>query len=433
MNPINENGVLEIGGLPVTQITQEFKTPIYVYDQSKIEEKLGLFKKYFKSDKFKTECIYASKAFNCIAMIQLCKKFGFGLDVVSYGELYTAIKAGFNMNKVYFHGNNKSKEEMELALESGVGCIILDNEKEASDFVALASQFPQQKINAMLRVNPGVEAHTHKYIQTAYVDSKFGISILKMDEIKNIVKTVEESENVNFIGFHSHIGSQIFEKKAFVAEIETLCKFISEFEKETGYPIQSLDLGGGFAAVYTSADAPIPVDEVCRTIVDTCTSEFEKYHLNIEEVMIEPGRSIAAEAGYQLYTIGNGKKTQNKEYIFIDGGMADNIRPALYQADYAMDVATKMNLDKTEVVTVAGKCCESGDILAEDIKLQPSEKGDILAVYTTGAYGYSMSSNYNKLLTPGVVFVKDKKAFWAIKPMTYDELIARECEMPYED
>lgn len=366
-------------------------------------------------------------------MIQLCKKFGFGLDVVSYGELYTAIKAGFNMNKVYFHGNNKSKEEMELALESGVGCIILDNEKEASDFVALASQFPQQKINAMLRVNPGVEAHTHKYIQTAYVDSKFGISILKMDEIKNIVKTVEESENVNFIGFHSHIGSQIFEKKAFVAEIETLCKFISEFEKETGYPIQSLDLGGGFAAVYTSADAPIPVDEVCRTIVDTCTSEFEKYHLNIEEVMIEPGRSIAAEAGYQLYTIGNGKKTQNKEYIFIDGGMADNIRPALYQADYAMDVATKMNLDKTEVVTVAGKCCESGDILAEDIKLQPSEKGDILAVYTTGAYGYSMSSNYNKLLTPGVVFVKDKKAFWAIKPMTYDELIARECEMPYED
>jgi diaminopimelate decarboxylase len=399
-----------------------------VYDQAAMESKMEDYMRYFASDKIKTHVLYASKAFSCKAMIELVKEKGLCLDVVSGGELYTAMQAGFDMNKIYFHGNNKSPMELRMALEAGVKTIVLDNEQEANLLCDLASSFPNQKVHTLLRVNPGVEAHTHKYIQTAYVDSKFGISILKMDDIKGIYKTVSESDNVVFDGFHAHIGSQIFDKNAFVAEIETMAKFIHDFQNQTGAKIKTLDVGGGFAAFYTHEDAPIPLKEVCSTIIETTLAEKEKYGLSLEELLIEPGRSIVAEAGCQLYTIGFSKKTQNKEYVFVDGGMTDNIRPALYEAKYSADVATNMDAPKDHVVTIAGKCCESGDILATDLPLQDYKQNDLLVVYTTGAYGYAMSSNYNKLTTPGVVFVKDGKIRQVVRAQSYADLHALECD-----
>ncbi len=417
--------MLKIGGMPVDQIAKEFGTPLYVYDENAIRNKMASFVENMKSDEFETGVLYASKAFSCRAVVKLAKEHGMNLDVVSGGELYTAKQAGFDMSKVYFHGNNKSISEMKQAIEYGVGTIILDNLMEAEVLVELMKGSTHQ-MKTMLRVNPGIDAHTHKYIVTAHVDSKFGVSMLQKDEIAQLVNTINASENIRFSGFHAHIGSQIFDKNAFVAEIEKMFEFAKEMQDEYGIETDTINLGGGFAAYYTQEDHPIPLNEVCSTILSTCKAQKEKTGLNIKKILIEPGRSIVAEAGSSLYTAGFTKSTPNKNYVFVDGGMADNIRPALYQAKYNADVANKMDQPKDTTYTIAGKCCESGDILIEDIDLPKCEPGDLIVMYTTGAYGHAMASHYNKLTTPAVVFVRDGKARYVIEPESYEHMNALE-------
>lgn len=422
-----KNKVLEISGVSVEQLANTCKTPLYVYDENKITQKLRQFHNLFKSTDFKTEVLYASKAFSCKAMCELVAANECSLDVVSGGELFTAKQAHFPMNRIYFHGNNKSYDELLMALELGVGTIVVDNIMEC-EMLALAVRHTGKSIHTLIRVNPGVEAHTHKYIVTAHLDSKFGISITRKQEIADMIHILTAQQQILFDGFHSHIGSQIFDQQAFVAEIETLMAFVDEFQKEFQITIHALNLGGGFAAYYTDEDHPIPVEDVCKTILNTCTREKEKYQLNIEKILIEPGRSIVAEAGSTIYRVGYQKQTENKKYIFVDGGMSDNIRPALYQAAYACDIANRMDEAKVENVTVAGKCCESGDILIENVMLPYVKQNDLLILYTTGAYGYSMASNYNKLNRPAVVFVKDGNVRCVIKRETYEDMIHLECD-----
>lgn len=418
--------MLKIGGMNVDQLAKQYKTPLYVYDEGKLRERLNEYATYFQSDDFETGVLYASKAFSCKAMVKLVQEYGLCLDVVSGGEIYTAKQAGFDMSKAFFHGNNKSIDEINMALEYGVGTIIVDNLMEAQVLNEMVKD--GQKVHALLRVNPGIDAHTHKYIVTAHVDSKFGVSMTQEKEIVDVIQTFKDNPNISFDGLHAHIGSQIFDKNAFLAEIEKMFAFMKKLEEEYGIVLNTIDLGGGFAAYYTSEDHPIPLDEVCSAILSKCKEEKEKLNLSIEKVYIEPGRSIVAEAGSTIYTVGFTKQTPNKNYVFVDGGMADNIRPALYQAKYNADIANKMDEEKTVVYTIAGKACESGDILVEDIALPKCESGDYLVTYTTGAYGYSMSSHYNKLTTPGIVFVKDGQAREVIKRETYEHLVSLESD-----
>lgn len=418
--------MLKIGGMPVDQLAKQYKTPLYVYDEGKLRERLNEYASYFKSDDFNTGVLYASKAFSCKAMVKLVQEYGLCLDVVSGGEIYTAKQAGFDMSKAFFHGNNKSIDEIKMALDYGVGTIIVDNLMEAEALSQLVQE--GRTVHVLLRVNPGIDAHTHKYIVTAHIDSKFGVSMTQEKEIVEIIQRINENPSLSFDGLHAHIGSQIFDKNAFLAEIEKMFAFIKKLEDDYDIHLNTVDLGGGFAAYYTSEDHPIPLDEVCEAILTKCKEENTKLNLAIQNIYIEPGRSIVAEAGSTIYTVGFTKKTPNKNYVFVDGGMADNIRPALYQAKYNADIANKMDEEKSVVYTVAGKACESGDVLIEGIALPKCEAGDYLVTYTTGAYGYSMSSHYNKLTTPGVVFVKDGKAREVIKRETYEHLVSLESD-----
>ncbi|MCF0246124.1 MAG: diaminopimelate decarboxylase [Ileibacterium sp.] len=422
---VHENE-LWIEDLPVSAIAKAAGTPVYIYSESKLEEMMKTFEKNFQSSAFATRTVFASKAFNVIEMLKLAAKCGLGLDVVSAGELYTAKAADFPMEKVVFHGNNKSEEELRMAFEYGVGTIVLDNLMEAQKLASLAPEYPKASISALLRVNPGVEAHTHEFIVTAHPDSKFGVLAKQMDQILEIASVFDGVDQVHFDGFHAHIGSQIFEKEAFVSEIDIMSKAMADFEKQSGKTLKTLDLGGGFAVWYTLEDKPVDIAEMCRTIVEACQNSFRENGLHIENVWIEPGRSIVGNAGCTVYEIGMLKKTPHKTYAFVDGGMHDNIRPALYQAEYSSDLALKMDQEKTEVYAIAGKCCESGDILIQQAQLPKAEPGDLLVTYSTGAYGYCMASHYNKNKIPPVVFVKGDQARFVVKPESWQDLIARE-------
>ena len=415
----------EIGGMTIQKLIENHGTPLVVYDERALRDKLELFTNHFKSDSIETDVIYASKAFNCKAMISLASEYGCCLDVVSGGELYTAYKAGYDCSKIFFHGNNKTPDEIKMALDFGVGTIIIDNEMEAAELVKQI-QGTDKTVNVLLRVNPGIEAHTHEYIVTAHVDSKFGISMIDEDEIVNVIRMLESCDNITYEGLHAHIGSQIFDKKAFVELVRKMFAFAAKLKNEYGIDSRSFDFGGGFAALYTDEDHPIPIDEVCAEILNTCEEENQKINNQIRRVCIEPGRSIVAEAGYNLYTVGYIKKTPNKLYAFVNGGMSDNIRPALYQAKYDAFIDGKESEESCADYTIAGKCCESGDILIQSISLPEVKTGDILVMKTTGAYGYSMASHYNKLALPAVVFVKDGQAREVIERETYDHLISLE-------
>ena len=415
----------EIGGMNINELAAAYGTPLVAYDENMLRDKLESFTKHFRSDTIRTDVVYASKAFNCKAMISLVSEYGCCLDVVSGGELYTAWKAGFDCSKIFFHGNNKTPDEIRMALDCGVGTIVIDNVMEAQELIRQIEGTDRQ-IRVFLRVNPGIEAHTHQYIVTAHVDSKFGISMLDWDEIAYVTDLFEGCDNTAFEGIHAHIGSQIFDKQAYSELVKKMFAFAAKMKDELGADITSVNLGGGFAALYTSKDHPIPVDEVCDEIISACEEANRSIHTQIRRVLIEPGRSIVAEAGYNLYKVGYIKKTPNKLYAFVDGGMSDNIRPALYQAEYDAFIAGKEDEEKTAAYTIAGKCCESGDILIQSIALPQVNTGDILVMKTTGAYGYSMASHYNKLALPAVVFVKDGQAREVIERESYEHLISLE-------
>ena len=415
-------GNLTIGGVDTVTLAQSVGTPLIVYDEGALEARLKLFKDSFVHPDFETQIIYASKAFSCSAMLELVKNAGCGLDSVSGGELALAQHIGFDMGEVVFHGNNKTPAEIRQAIKAGVGYIIIDGVMEADEIIKASDELGLD-IKVLIRINPGISADTHKYIITADIDSKFGISIYETETVLELIEKIKASKHVKFDGLHIHIGSQIFGTNPFIAGVETIAKYIAKVEA-AGHPVRVLDLGGGFAAAYVETDKPEPLDGVCKAILDSCAVCKRLLELSYEKIMIEPGRSMVAEAGTSLYTVGYNKKTANKKYIFVDGGMSDNIRPALYGAKYRALLANKPDAEGKEVVTVAGKCCESGDILIEDILLPEAVPGDILAMFTTGAYGYSMASNYNKLGLPAVVFAKNGKARCVIRRQTHEDMWA---------
>lgn len=414
-----------IGGVPISQLAQQYGTPLYVYDEQYLRDMLGTYQREFRSAEFETGVLYASKAFSCKAIIRLIEEYGFCLDVVSDGELVTAMQAGYDCKNIFFHGNNKTMNELNLAKQAGVGTIVVDNRMEAELIRKVYADAPEP-VHTLLRVNPGIEAHTHQYIVTAHVDSKFGISFLNEEELIETIRILQSGNNVIFDGIHAHIGSQIFDGQAFAEEIRKLFAFAAHLKEDYDITIHTIDIGGGFAVRYTDADSPIPIGEVCRMILNTASEENRKLNGQIKRLLIEPGRSIVAEAGYTIYTVGGIKKTPNKTYLFVDGGMSDNIRPALYQAEYDAFLAGKENEPEETEYTVAGKCCESGDILIQKIRLPKAEPGDLLVMKTTGAYGYSMASHYNKLLLPAVVFAKDGTSRTVIRRETYEHMLSLE-------
>ena len=420
---VNENGNLSIGGVDTVELVKEFKTPLYVMDQELIETTIDKMKAAFKSTRFNTRIAYAGKAFLSTGMIKLVESKGLDLDVVSGGELYTAHKAGFPMNKVHLHGNNKLVSEIEMAVEFGIDTIVVDNEDEIDKIERICRE-KGKKQAVLVRIDPGIEAHTHHYIKTSGLTSKFGISLFQ-DNLFDIIKRLNDSEWIEFKGFHTHIGSQIFQSAFFIFALDEIFKYLDKLKKELGIVVHTVNMGGGFGVYYKEGDDPKPIEEVLSEII-TYTEAMEiKYQIGFKELCIEPGRSIVGNAGTTLYEVGGIKETVGgKTYVFIDGGMSDNIRTALYQAEYEAGVVNKINDTDVREITLAGKLCESGDIIIEKGKLpKATEIGDIVAVTTTGAYCYTMSSNYNRMMRPAVVFVKGGKAKVAVKRETLDDLI----------
>lgn len=418
----NNNGILEIGGIEVTELAKKYGTPLYIMDQELIEENMRKYKENFKSKKFETQVVYASKAFLAKAMCQLVEKYDMDIDAVSGGELYTIKASGLSMERVHMHGNNKSIEELEMCLDYGVGSIIIDNEEEIAK-VSTICKNKNKKIKAMLRINIGIDAHTHEYIKTSKHSSKFGESIFD-ERIIEIVEKIVKDENIEFLGFHCHIGSQIFDTKAFHEGIEMMVLETKKISEALNIEIPEINLGGGFGVYYTENDVEVDIESFMKSMILHLEKSLDEQELKVKKVSIEPGRSIVGNAGSTLYTVGGVKKTYGGvKYIFIDGGMTDNIRPALYQAEYEAVVANNLNNTEKEIVTVAGKCCESGDLIIKNKELPRAKEGDLLLVSTTGAYGYSMASNYNKAQKAAVVFVKNGKSSLAIRRESYEDLV----------
>lgn len=418
----NMNKVLEISGVKVSDIIKKTGTPTIIYDENAIEKQIKEYKKYFRSDKFKTQIVYASKAFTCEALLKMIDGTGLSLDVVSGGELAVAKKVNFPMERVYFHGNNKSFSELESIFDSGVGHIVIDNLMEMEDVISLSEE-KRKPVKLLLRINPGIEAHTHEYIMTASPDSKFGINMEREQEIAELISKTYDSDTVRFTGFHSHIGSQIFEPLAFTKAAEALFGFMRRMKDNYGIIASELSLGGGFGIRYTERDKPVSVGEMMKSLVGSCERFAEENGIVPDKIIIEPGRSIVGEAGTCIYSVGYMKKTPHKEYLFVDGGMSDNIRPALYGAEYDCDLANRLGEEKIAEYQIAGKCCESGDILIKKALLPAAREGDLLAVYSCGAYGYSMAGNYNKLAKPAVVFARDGKATLVLRRETEEDML----------
>ena len=419
---VDGNGHLTIGGTSAVELAKIYGTPLYVYDTALIKERARSFVQTFKKAGVKAQVAYASKAFSSIAMYQLAAEEGLSLDVVSGGELYTAIRAGFPVERIHFHGNNKSYDELNFALDSMIGCIVVDNFYEIEQLKRLTAE-KKQNVNILLRVTPGIEAHTHDYITTGQSDSKFGFD-LNNGQADKAFQAVKEDQYINLLGMHCHIGSQIFDTVAFSLAAKKLIGKMLEWQKHFDFVCPVLNLGGGFGIRYTEDDKPLQPATYVADMIRSIQTDIGKERYPMPEIWIEPGRSLVGDAGTTLYSIGSQKEVPGvRNYLAVDGGMSDNIRPALYQAKYDAAVANKMNVNSSTVYTVAGKCCESGDKLIEEISLPNVEAGDTLAVFCTGAYGYSMASNYNRLPRPAVVFVEQGRHRLVIKRETYEDLV----------
>ncbi|MFB3192273.1 diaminopimelate decarboxylase [Staphylococcus pseudintermedius] len=411
----NQNGELTLGGTSLKTLAQSFGTPTIVYDEAQIRKQMRRYHSAFQQNDIGYVLSYASKAFTCLQMVKLAAEEDFELDVVSGGELYTALEAGFDPQRIHFHGNNKTKHEIRYALESGIGYFVVD----ALDEIDLIEQYATKPVDVLLRVNPGVEAHTHEFIQTGQEKSKFGLS-LKHGLALEAVEKIRNTNNIVLKGIHFHIGSQIEETTGM---IET-AKMVLNWLDEHAITIDLLNLGGGFSAQYVEGDQSFDIEAGITEIVQAIKAECQQLKYPIPTLSIEPGRSIVAEAGVTLYEVGTIKDIPGvNKYVSIDGGMSDHIRTALYDAKYQ---ALLINRNETpdETVTIAGKLCESGDIIIHEAKLPSSVKrGDYLAILTTGAYHYSMASNYNQMQKPSVFFVKDGKAREVVKRQSLRQLI----------
>lgn len=419
---VNGKGNLEIGGVDAVELAGQFGTPLYVYDVSLMRERARGFKKTFEEQNVKAQVAYASKAFSTIAMLQLAEEEGLSLDVVSGGELYTAIAAGFPAERIHFHGNNKSREELEMALDHKIGCIVVDNFYELELLKTICLE-KNQKISILLRVTPGIEAHTHDYILTGQEDSKFGFD-LQNGQAEEALITALRFNHFDVLGLHCHIGSQIFETTGFLLAAEKIVGKMNQWKDTYNFEAKVLNLGGGFGIRYTSEDEPLLPSQYVSEIIKEVKRLIHQYSMEMPEIWIEPGRSLVGDAGTTLYQIGSSKDVPGvRKYLAVDGGMSDNIRPALYQAKYEAVLANKPLAEAAEKVSIAGKCCESGDMLIWDLPLPETKDNDLLAVFCTGAYGYSMANNYNRIPRPAVVFVENGKAALVVKRETYEDLL----------
>lgn len=422
----NAAGHLEIGGCDTLDLAKVFGTPLYVYDEAYIRNMMRIFKDTINKDYAgHGNVLYASKAFSCLAMYRIAKQEGIGCDAVSGGELYTALKAGFDARDIYVHGNNKTYDELVQAVEAGVGGVVIDSYREADilDKIAADRNIRQR---VLIRVNPGIEAHTHAFVQTARTDSKFGFSIRDNTALE-YTKHVLSLNNLDLKGYHCHIGSQIFEKQSFSLAAQNMLEFMSAVKKEAGYEAEILNMGGGFGIYYTDEDPKFTEKDYAEyllTLINTVKDKSKELNFRLPYLLIEPGRSIVGEAGITLYTVGSIKDIPGiRKYVAIDGGMFENPRYSLYQSKYTVLKAAEVNAANVQKVSIAGKCCESGDLIGVDLPLPEVKSGDILAVLSTGAYHYSMASNYNRNFIPQAVLVKDGKAETIIKKQTFEDLV----------
>lgn len=420
---INEAGHLTIGGADSVELAKQFGTPAYIIDENVVRarcrEYLGAAKKCFGEDALP---LYASKALCFCEMYRIAKEEGMGIDCVSSGELYTAKKAGFPAEKIYFHGNNKTDADIAFAMDMGVGRIVVDNTDE---LLAISEEAVRRNITQgiLLRITPGIDPHTHRAVVTGNVDSKFGSAIVTGQALA-IVKAAIEAKNIDLIGLHCHIGSQIFDIEPFSDAADIMVRFIKEIKETLGFEIRELNLGGGLGVAYTEDDPCISYADSIEKIGNIVRSFCATHSINTPRVILEPGRSLVAAAGATLYTVGSVKEIPNfRNYISVDGGMPDNPRYALYQSQYTALIANRANEDKSYIATLAGRCCESGDLLGENMKIQKPVRGDILAVLVTGAYNYSMASNYNRIPRPPVILVRDGEARVAVKRESFEDIV----------
>lgn len=419
-----KNGTLYFDGCNTVDLAKKYGTPLFVMSETEIVHRFTQLKDCFLNKYENTRVAYASKAFSTMAMFGICKREGMCIDVVSGGELYTAMQIDFPAERIEFNGNNKSQEELEMAIDYGVGRIIIDGLQEL-DLINTVCKKLNKKTKVLYRVTPGVKADSHDYIVTGKKDSKFGIPL---DEhvIDKSIQDALDSEYVELLGFHFHVGSQLHENRAFLESLEVLCTLIKRVKDKFDFDTKELNIGGGYGVVYTNEDR-----QEFSYFLDPMMKRIEAFFKEIQmprpAIVIEPGRSIVAEAGMTLYTVGAIKEIEGvRKYVAVDGGMTDNIRTALYEAKYDGLMANKASEEKTETVTICGKCCECGDILINDIDIPTPVAGDTYAIFSTGAYCYTMSSNYNKVPIPAIALVKEGKDELIVKRQSFDHMIANE-------
>ncbi|MEI8216100.1 MAG: diaminopimelate decarboxylase [Eubacteriales bacterium] len=420
-----ETSELIFNGAKTTELVKKYGTPLYVVSENYIEDRCKEIRNDFLGKYPNTRAAYASKAFLTLEMARIISREGLGMDVVSGGELFTAIKAGFEMGDIVFHGNNKSKQEIEMAIDNGVGRIVVDNDYE----LGLIENYSKEKekiTKILFRITPGVDSHTHKFISTGQLDSKFGIPLSKGSKNTYIEKALR-MQNIQLMGFHFHVGSQLLENTSHLAALGILIGLMKEVKDDFGFETLEVNLGGGYGIHYTGNEERRKLSYFVNPMMSMLNIETKELGLSMPRVTIEPGRWIIGEAGITLYTIGSIKEIPGiRTYAAVDGGLPDNPRPALYDAKYEAVIANKLNEERDHIVTIAGKCCESGDILIHDLKVPRLQPGDILAVQSTGAYNYSMASNYNRIPRPAVVMIKDGIDRLIVRRETYEDLISRE-------
>jgi len=423
---VNENGNLTIAGVDTVALAKEYGTPLMVLDEDKIRSVCRIYKKAM-TENFGEDSLplFASKALSFKGIYRIIAEEGLGSDAVSAGEIYTAKAAGFDIGNMVFHGNNKTDDDIRYAIELGMGRFVVDGEEELQALNDIAAEKGiKQKIQ--LRITPGIDPHTHKAIVTGSVDSKFGNAI-KTGMAEKITRRALELKNIELMGFHCHIGSQIFETEPFIEAAEVMLAFIADIKSKTGFEAKELNLGGGFGVRYVKEHPHIDYAEAIAVLADKMKAAVKKLSIGMPRIMMEPGRSLVAAAGLTLYTVGSVKEIPDlKNYVSIDGGMADNPRYALYQSQYELHIANRVNEKADYICSVAGRCCESGDLIAENIKLQKPQRNDVLAVLVTGAYNYSMASNYNRLTRPPIVMIREGKPYPAVKRESFEDLTRNE-------
>ena len=420
---ISDSGELLFAGASTTMLAKEFKTPLYVLDEELIrnrcKEYINAVKQAFDGN---ASVLYASKALSFKKIYSIIQEEGLGIDVVSQGEIYTAKIAGFNLKNAYFHSNNKTDEDIEFALDNNVGYFVVDNEEELLAINEI-SKNRGVTTNVLLRITPGIDPHTYEEVATGKVDSKFGTAI-ETGQAEEIVKIAISLQNINLVGLHCHVGSQVFDGEVYKMASEVMLNFIALIKNKYNYVINKLDLGGGFGVKYVSGDGDLDIYKSISDVASYVKNKVSLLGIKMPHICFEPGRSIVADAGITLYTVGTVKRiTGYKNYVSVDGGMTDNPRYALYKSKYTLLPAYDMKKECDMLCSVVGRCCESGDILQENVYMPSTiKRGDVIACLTTGAYNYAMSSNYNRLTKPAIVMVNNKKAEVVVERQSIEHL-----------